>query len=450
MTTAVRPTPSAPRAYHFPRFERRQLENGLTVLVAPVHTLPVVTVLAVVDAGAVAEPIEKAGVARLTAQALNEGTPKYDGEALTDYLEQLGTSVGGSADWDAASLSMTVLRENLDNAFARFVEVLTTPTFPAAAIQRLEGERIAEILQVESEPRELADERFDEYVYAAQSRFRLPLGGTRETVTSITRDDVAAFHAARYQPGATTLIVTGDIEADAAEQMVRDALGAWTGPTPPRVTAIDAQSRPERAVRIVHKADAPQSELRMGHVGVPRAHGDYFAITVMNAILGGLFSSRINLNLREAHGYTYGASSAFDWRREAGPFVVATAVASDVTAAAISETLTEIDRMRAEPVSESELSLATSYLDGVFPIRYETTASIAAALANLVIYGLPDDWYDTYRANIRAVTIDDVLRAARTYVKPDAMQIVIVGDPGAIRAPVEALGFGPVTESGES
>lgn len=444
MTTAIRPTASAPRAYHFPRFERHRLDNGLTVIVAPVHTLPVVTVLAIADAGAVAERRGKEGVARLTAQSLNEGTPKYDGESLTDYLEQLGTSVGGSADWDSASLSMTVLRANLDNAFARFVEVLTTPTFPEAAVERLKGERIAEIMQIESEPRELADEKFDEYVYDSSSRFRLPLGGTVDSVTALSRDDVHAFHAERYQPAATTIIVAGDIRAHDAVKMVNDALGAWTGPTPERTEANDAPSRPARAVRIVRKMDAPQSELRMGHVGVPRNHPDYFAITVMNAILGGLFSSRINLNLREAHGYTYGASSAFDWRREAGPFLVATAVASDVTAPAIEETLKEIDRMRSEHVAESELSLATSYLDGVFPIRYETTAAIAAALATLVIYELPDDWYDQYRPRIRAVTTDAVLHAARTYVRPDAMQIVIVGDPAAIRTPVEALAFGPV------
>lgn len=444
MTTAIRPTPSAPRAYHFPRFERHRLDNGLTVIVAPVHTLPVVTVLAIVDAGAVAERRGKEGVARLTAQSLNEGTPKHDGEALTDYLEQLGTSIGGSADWDSASLAMTVLRGNLDNAFARFVEVLTTPTFPGAAVERLKGERIAEIMQIESEPRELADEKFDEYVYDASSRFRLPLGGTTDSVAGITRDDVHAFHTERYQPAATTIIVAGDIRAHDAVKMIDDALGAWTGPAPERTEANDAPSRPARAVRIVRKMDAPQSELRMGHVGVPRSHPDYFSITVMNAILGGLFSSRINLNLREAHGYTYGASSAFDWRREAGPFLVATAVASDVTAPAIEETLKEIDRMRSEPVAESELSLATSYLDGVFPIRYETTAAIAAALATLVIYELPDDWYDQYRPRIRAVTTHDVLHAARTYVKPEAMQIVIVGDPAAIRTPVEALAFGPV------
>lgn len=444
MTTATRPQPGIPRAYHFPKFERRVLENNLTVLVAPVHKLPVVTVLAVTDAGAVAEPNGQEGVAQLTARALNEGTPKYDGEALTDYLEQLGTSVGGSADWDAASLSMTVLREHLDNAFARFADVLTSPTFPQAAIERLKGERIAEILQIESEPRELADEKFDEYVYEPSSRFRQPLGGARETVTALTREDVVAFHAARYRPSATTIIITGDVTADDAERMVRDTLHAWVDVPTRRATASDSPARTTRSVRIVRKEDAPQSELRLGHVGVPRSSPDYFPITVMNAVLGGLFSSRVNLNLREVHGYTYGASSAFDWRREAGPFVIGTAVASDVTGAAITETLKEVDRMRAEPISESERSLATSYLDGVFPIRYETTASIAAALATLVIYQLQPNWYDTYRERIRGVTVTEVLHAARTYLHPDAMQIVVVGNAEAIQEQVEALDFGPV------
>jgi zinc protease len=375
---------------------------------------------------------------------LNEGTPKYDGEALTDYMEQLGTSVGGGADWDSASLSMTVLRDNLDNAFVHFAEVLTTPTLPAAAIERLKAERLAELMQIESEPRELADEKFDEYIYEQTSRFRSPLGGTSKSVAELTRDKVVAFHASRYQPSDTTIIIVGDVEADVAEAMVAGALQGWSGASVPVARANDKPVRTSRAMRIVRKEDAPQSEVRIGHVGVPRTHPDYFAITVMNAVMGGLFSSRINLNLREAHGYTYGASSAFDWRREAGPFVVGTAVASGVTVAAVQETLKEIDRMRAEPISESELSLATSYLEGVFPIRYETTAAIAAALATLTIYGLPSDWYDTYRAKMSAVTVDDVLDAARKHVHSDSLQIVIVGDAGAIQEPLEALAFGPL------
>lgn len=442
MSTSTRPQPGPAREYRFPKFERRVLNNGLTVLVAPTHNLPIITVLAIVDAGAVAEPAGQEGVAELTARALNEGTPKYDGEALTDYLEQIGTSVGGAANWDSASLAMTVLRDNLENAFVHFAEVLVTPTFPVAAIERLKAERNAELLQIESEPRELADEKFDEYIYDTTSRFRAPLGGTAESVGNLTRNEVVAFHSDRYQPSATTLIVVGDVDVDTVARIVTGTLDGWSGKTVPKVKAVDKPGRVTRAVRIVRKEDAPQSEVRIGHVGVPRTHPDYFSITVMNAVLGGLFSSRINLNLREVHGYTYGASSAFDWRREAGPFVVGTAVASDVTVPAIQETLNEIDRMRTEPIRDSELSLATSYLEGVFPIRYETTAAIAAALATLTIYDLPEDWYDTYRTRMSAVTINDVLEAARTHVRPESLQVVIVGDAEAIRGPVEALAFG--------
>src|SRR5438874_11534449 len=181
------------------------------------------------------------------------------------------------------------------------------------------------------------------------------------------------------------------------------------------------------------KQDAPQSELRVGHVGLPRNNPDFFPTLVMNAVLGGLFGSRINLNLREAHGYTYGASSFYDWRRGPGPFVVSTAVQSEVTAAALREIFLEIDRIRSERISEEELSLARDYLDRVFPIRYETTAAIASALATLVIYDLPSDYYDTYRNNIRAVTLDAVLEAARRHLHPDQLQTVVVGDARVIR-----------------
>jgi zinc protease len=197
-------------------------------------------------------------------------------------------------------------------------------------------------------------------------------------------------------------------------------------------------------VRIVDKTDAPQSELRVGHGGLERKHPDYFPAVVMNAVLGGLFGSRINLNLREAHGYTYGASSYFDWRKEAGPFVISTAVQTEVTGAALKEIFLEIDRIRAEEITESELSLAKEYLDGVFPIRYETTASIAAALANMRIYGLPRNYYDTYRERIRRVSSADVLRAARSHVQPEQMQVVIVGNTAALRGSVEESRIGPV------
>jgi zinc protease len=249
----------------------------------------------------------------------------------------------------------------------------------------------------------------------------------------------------RYLPGGTTVVVAGDISADHAEELTRHALGTWTGGAAKRITADDLPARRDRGVHIIVKPDAPQSELRIGHVGIPRNHPDFFPVNVMNAVLGGLFNSRINLNLREVHGYTYGAFSSFEWRRQAGPFVVSTAVRSDITDAAAREVLTEIDRIRAEAISPDELSLATSYLDGVFPIRFETTAAIAAALSVLVLHGLPDDYYDRYRARVRAITTEEILDAARRHLNPDTLQMVVVGDPSAVLVPLEAMNFGSTT-----
>ncbi|HXC24662.1 MAG TPA: pitrilysin family protein [Gemmatimonadaceae bacterium] len=445
MTIATRPHPSPTREYHFPRFEHRQLPNGLKLVVAPVHKLPMVTILALVEASAMADPHGKEGIAQLTARAITEGTTRYDGETLTERLEQLGTSIDASADWDTTGLTLTVLTDKLGDAFKHLAEVLTTPIFPETSVQRIKAEQLAEILQVESEPRALADEMFEAFVYAEGSRFTAPIGGTKTSIPTITRQDILDFYTERYRPTGTTLIVVGDVTTTDVEQMAQQTLGAWTGAAPTPATVVDKPARTTPALQIVSKNDAPQSELRVGHLSVSRTHPDYFKITVMNAILGGLFSSRINLNLREAHGYTYGARSEFDWRTVASPFLISTAVASNVTAPALQEILHEINRMRDEPISESELSLATSYLNGVFPIRFETTAAIATALATLSIYHLPDNWYDTYRDHIGAVTAQDVLTAMQTHVNPEKLQIVVVGPVDEIRDPLEALHIGPVT-----
>jgi len=324
-------------------------------------------------------------------------------------------------------------------------QVILVPSFPEREVERLKAERLAEILQGRAEPRGLADELFEQLLYAPSSRFALPDGGTEQSVAALTRDTVSEFYRARYRPGSTTLIIAGDVTAGEAERLAERVFGKWTGGTPGRVSAVAEPARSTRAVHVIAKEDAPQSELRIGHVGLPRAHPDYFPVTVMNAVLGGLFSSRINLNLREEHAYTYGAHSGFDWRRAAGPFVADAAVKSDVTAAAAGEVLKEIDRMRAEEISESELSLATSYLDGVFPIRYETTSAIASALASLIVYELPDDYFDSYRMHVREVTAADVRRAAETHLDPSRLQLLAVGDPAMIEAPLGALGFGPLT-----
>ena len=420
------------------------MSNGMEIVVAPVSKLPLVTVLMVIEAGATTDPPERDGVAQLAAHLLTEGTARSSGTEFAERLERLGASAEAHADWDVAVARLTVLTEHLDDAMQLFGEMLRTPAFPAREVERLKSERLAELLQIRAEPGALADEMFARFTYDASSRYSRPAGGTTQDVEATTRDDVVRFYEARYQPPAMTLVATGDVTAERVEQLAQRTFGDWVGTPSGPEAASDLPARATRAIHVVAKADAPQSELRVGHPGIPRNAPDYFPTVVMNAVLGGLFSSRINLNLREAHGYTYGAFSAFDWRRRAGPFSVDTAVKTGVTDAATREILNEIERMRAEEIRPEELSLATSYLDGVFPIRYETTDAIAAALANLIIYNLGDDYFDQYRERVRAVTAADVLDAARAHLHPDHMQVVAVGDPSIIRGPLEALGVGPV------
>lgn len=441
---APRPMPTASRSYRFPQFERERLDNGMQLVVAPVTKLPIATVIVIVEAGASAEPTGKEGVAALTARLLPEGAGGLDGAVLAERFECLGASVESHADWDVAAVSLTALTAQLPAALALVRDLLRAPAFPEREVARLKEERLAELLQQRAEPRGLADEQFARALYAPDVRYAAPPDGDAESVRALTRDDVRAFYAARYRPAATTLVIAGDVTVTEARTLADTLFGDWVGELAvPVTTAVDTAQR-GRLTRIVSKLDAPQSEVRVGHVGLPRSAPDYFDAMVMNAVLGGLFSSRINLNLREAHGYTYGAFSAFEWRRGSGPFVVSTAVKSDVTGAAVREILGEIERIRRDEIDEEELTLATSYLDGVFPIRYETTAAIAAALANLVVHSLPDDYYDRYRDRVRAVTTHGVLRAAQAHLHPDRMRIVVVGDPSVIATPLgEAAGMTP-------
>ena len=434
-----RPAPASPRSYRFPHFEQRRLANGLRLVVAPVTKLPLVTAVALVEAGATQEPEGKEGVATLTAQMLLEGAAGLDGAALADRFERIGASVEAYADWDVAAVTLSAMSTRLPESLALVRDLLRAPAFPEREVARLRDERLAELLQQLAEPRGLADEQFSHAVYEPRARYAMPADGEMSTVGKLTPDDVRAFYEARYKPAAVTLVFAGDVTMDEVTALAEPLFGDWSGtPTSDRRAAPDV-AQPGRLLRVVAKGDAPQSEVRVGHVGLPRSTAEYFDVMVMNAVLGGLFSSPINLNLREAHGYTYGAFSAFEWRRGAGPFVVSTAVKSDVTGDAVREILSEIERIRREEISEDELTLATSYLDGVFPIRYETTGAIAGALASLIIHGLPEDYYDRYRERVRSVTTADVLRAAQEHLHPDRLRVLVVGDPVVVTAPLRGV-----------
>lgn len=440
-----RPHATAARPYHFPTFKTHILRNGLRVVVAPVHDHPVVTVLAVTEAGATQDPAGKHGLAVLCGRALAEGTATMSALELAERVELLGTTLDTGADWDSSIVQLTALSERTSDAIAVLAEVLRTPSFPQPEVTRLVEERLSDLAQIRAQPRGLADVALNRLLYAIESRFARLAGGDETSLQSITRADVAMFHATHFRPDSTVLIVVGDCTVERAVQLAAQHLGDWEG-SAPEVGAPDASRRyRDRRLHIVDKADAQQTELRIGHVAVPRLHPDYFPLVVMNALLGGLFSSRLNLNLREQHGYTYGAHSSFDWRRAASPFEVSSAVQTDKCADAIREVFVEVERIRSAPVSESELSLAISYLDGVFPIRFETTAAIAGGLANVEIFRLPSNYFDTYRDRIRAVTAQDVLRVAQTHLDPHAMQVIAVGPASELAPALTALELGPVS-----
>lgn len=445
MVTSLRPKAGPARSYRFPQFKDETLPTGVRLITAPVTKLPLATVLVLVNAGSTNEPRGKEGVAALTAAALLEGTTRFGGAELAEKFEQLGTSLESGADWDSAFLKITVLSSKLEEATKLLGDAISSPIFPEREIERLKAERLAEILQLETEPRGLADEKFSEFLYDDESRYSRPDEGSTVSVGSLTRGDVDQFYRSNYNSGGTTVIIAGDISSENAKNLVIEAFGKWPNGSSQDQPLSGKARRNRKSTHIVNKPDAPQSELRVGHVGLPRKHPDFFPTLVMNAVLGGLFGSRINLNLREAHGYTYGASSFYDWRRGPGPFVVSTAVESEVTAPALREILMEIDRIRDERISAEELSLARDYLEGVFPIRYETTAAIASALATLAIYDLNPDYYDSYRANIHNVSEDAVLRAAKTHLHPDLLQTVIVGDAATVRSSLADHSLGEVT-----
>ncbi len=441
----TRPGAAAPRPYHFPKFETHILANGVRVMVSPMREYPVVTVLAVIEAGATRDPRDAEGLAQLTTRALAEGTRDMNALQLAQRLETLGTTLDTGADWDSATVQLTSLTSRVEDAFTVLAEVLRYPSFPDSELARLRAERLADLAQLRAEPRGLADVYFSRLLYAPESRFARLAGGDEQSMEHITRDRVVEYHARYYRPDATALIIVGDISVDDAVGHASRALGDWAGSAPAVSEPLDEQRHRAPRVHLIAKADAPQSEVRVGHVAVPRLHADYFPLVVMNAILGGLFSSRLNLNLREVHAYTYGAHSAFDWRRAASPFEISTAVETAVTIDALREIQIEFARIRETEVSDAELSLATSYLVGVFPIRFETTAEVAGGLANVEIFRLPGDYFDAYRDRVRSVTAADVLRVAQAHLDPSRLQVVVVGDAAAIQDTLATLGLGPVT-----
>ena len=438
-----RPPAGLPRPYRFPDFTRDRLPNGLGVWLVPLPERELVSIHLMTDAGAATEEEAQAGIAALTAQLLVTGTERLDAASFAETTERLGIEVSSESSWDSARAGFTALGSKLDDGLALLAEMIRSPRLDEREFDRLKGERLNDILQARADPGRLADESFLREVYAADVPYGRLSAGTPESIGAL---DVAAareFHASRYAPNVADIVIAGAIEPDTARAAVERYLGDWPGNGTGHRT-FEPRQRGGRRVVLVDRPGSVQSELRIGHVGIDRHHPRYFPALVMAALLGGVFGSRLNRRLREELGYTYGARCSFDPRRATGPFSATAAVQTEVTVDAIRELLGQLELMRADTPGERELAEVRDFLVGVFPLRFETTAGIAAALEPLAVYDLPDDYWHAYRSRLESVTADDVLTAARELVRPDEALILLTGDAGKIREELESAELGPL------
>jgi zinc protease len=423
---------------------RKTLANGLKILVAENHNAPLVSLRALVRSGADQDSAALAGLASLTAELLDDGAGSRDAVRLAEDAGLLGASIATGADWDASYISADVLSRNAGPTVDLFADVICRPTFPADALERVRTERLMELLQQRNEPAAVAGKRFANLLYGSGA-YGNSVSGNADSVARITRDAVRAFYDANYLPNNAAVVISGDLETDRTLAELEAAFAAWETKPEPHRPAVAPKPVDANRIYLIDRPSAVQSEIRIGHIGVPRSTEDYFPLSIMNALLGGVFNSRINLNLREQHGYTYGARSTFAFRKQAGPFVVSAPVRNEVTRESVNEVLVELRRIRSGDVETRELDDTKNYLIGVFPAMVQTASDVAGRLLDMELYGLPQDYFDRYRENIAAVSKADVERVASKYIDPDRVLIVVVGNASQIREPLGALGY-PIHE----
>jgi predicted Zn-dependent peptidase len=438
------PALPAPRDARLPPFTRFRLRNGLEVAAAEQHALPLVLARLTMRAGAATDPPQLAGRASLTAELVDEGTSTRSALDIASSLEMLGADLMVTGDWDQTVLSLQVLADRLEPGLELLADILVNAAFDPGEVERKKTERLTALLQELDEPAALASRAFVAEVYGRDHAYGNAASGDLRTVRGIDRETLVRFHADRYRPADAFLVIVGDIEPARLVPTLERLFAPWVAAPVTPVVAPPPPPARTTAIRVVDRPDAPQSELRIGHAGPPRTTTDYFPIIVMNTILGGSFTSRLNQRLREEKGYTYGARSSFAFRAGPGPFVVSTAVDTRATAPAVSDVLREIRRLRDDNVPESELERARNYIALGLPRRFETVDGIAEHIAEILLYGLADDYYDHYMASVRAVGAEAVRSAAQRYLDPAHTAVVVAGDYDQTAGALEALGAGVV------
>jgi len=441
------PPPIGPApSLKLPAIQKHKLSNGLAVWIVEHHEVPLAQINLIVRSGSAADPIGKYGVGSMTAAMLDEGAGTREALDLADAIEFLGANLSTSSSFDASAVRLSVPVSKLPEALPLMADVALRPAFSAAELDRLRKERLTGLLQARDNVAAIVQLAFPRIVFGPTHRYGTSANGLPATLESLTVDDLKAFYRAHFRPDNATLLVVGDLTPAAALPMLEKAFGAWKAEGLPALIAEvpNAPQLGKREVYLVDKPEAAQSQIRIGWVGVPRSTPDYAVLEVLNTVLGGSFTSRLNQNLREKNGYTYGASSGFDMRLSAGPFLAAAGVQTDKTADALREFFNELNGILT-PVPAEELTKAKNYVALGFPGEFETTGDMARKLEELVIYNLPESTFSNFVPAVTAVTAADLQRAAARYVQPEKMAVVVVGDRAKIEGPIRALNLGPIT-----
>jgi zinc protease len=391
--------------------------------------------------GSAVEQADRTGVANLTSALLDDGTKTRSAEDLANQLRQIGVAgINSGSGFDSTNVTIQSLSVHLDKALELFSDVILNPAFPSSELESLRSRSLLGLKQQKSNPNAISGVVYNKVLYGDHPYGR---DNTEATLKAITRDDVVSFYDSTFKPNNATLIVVGDFNKARLRSKIESTFAGWKSGEVAAEKLPELKPLDKTAIYLVDRPNSAQSVVSIGHVGLDRAHKDYFPVLVMNTILGGGFTSRINMNLREDKGYTYGARSGFTFRKGAGPFSAGGDIQTAVTKESIVEFMKELSEIRSgRPVTDKELDYNKQSLIRRFPAGFETNGAISAQLANLVVYGLPDSYFNDYIGKINAVTVDDVNRVAREYLDPERMAIVIVGDRKVIEPGLKELGYG--------
>jgi predicted Zn-dependent peptidase len=441
------PSLSAAAPFGIPAVQSSATPNGIQLRVVEQHELPLVQVTLAVTGGSRLDG-RTPGITTFMAGMLDEGAGTRDALALQSELAYLGASLSTTADWDRVTVSLKVPLRALPAALALMSDVVLRPTFPAEEVRRQRDLRLTGLLQARDQPNTLASLAFNQVVYSETHPYARSALGDSITVASYDSALVRRFYEGSMRPDRASLFIVGDITEPQVRTLLERHFGAWRAmgtsiplPAPPAVVAPTATTR----VWLVDKPEAAQSVIMIGWPGVERTSPDYAVLLVMNTLLGGSFTSRLNMNLRETKGYSYGASSGFSWRVVPGPFIASSSVRTNVTDSSLVEIFKELRGVRDDSVPQDELDRAKAYVEMGIPGTLESTSQIAGQMAQLATFGLALDELSRLAARVRAVTAADVQRVARQYLTPDRAHVVVVGDLAKVKTPIEQLGLGTAT-----